>query len=449
MCAQDVFIVLFALFYIRQYQTNRREFMSYALARLLQGVLWCAYAAEVTHPHLLFAGRTAIGFGIALESYCLIAASRGPSKRNLALLLGLASASAVFDAAFAGSPQLQKGIGNLITSAMLYHAWILLAFGRRRTGLQRLTGWLIFGRGGLILLGALVADFSGVQVDAHLKVYLNSIVASVTLFLPMVFLFLLKEQDDRLLQEQQQEILERNESLRASNATKDRLFSIISHDLRSPFNSILGLLEIMSEQVKERNYAHVEAFTRTLYRSAHQAYDLLENLLHWARLQQDRLEFSPEPLRLKEVVLPVIKLHESNVSEKRLQVQELVPDDLTVSADRLMVQTVLRNLLANAIKFTPPEGRIRIEAKRENNEVEISVSDTGAGMSREQLAGLFKVEQGKTGRGNHVASGTGLGLIICKEFIDLHGGRILVQSVEEQGSTFTVVLPDPRRGTGD
>jgi signal transduction histidine kinase len=176
-------------------------------------------------------------------------------------------------------------------------------------------------------------------------------------------------------------------------------------------------------------------------KAALQVFRLLDNLLSWARLQQDQIPYNPTTLALKEITNEVIAILDESANRKKISVTNLISDDLIVNADGEMLKTIVRNLLSNAIKFTSSNGKIELSAVEDNVKVEVSVKDNGRGMSKENLNKLFRLDASHSTRGTQEEEGTGLGLILCKEFVEKHGGTISAESELEKGSIFKFTLP--------
>jgi signal transduction histidine kinase len=230
------------------------------------------------------------------------------------------------------------------------------------------------------------------------------------------------------------------------NATKDKFFSIISHDLRSPFASILGLSYILNEQIQNKDYEGLERYAAIMQDASKRAMDLLMNLLEWSRSQSGRIDFSPEYFKINSLLDEVGELFYSASIQKSITIIKRLPTSFLVHADRAMVGSVLRNLISNAIKFTNPGGEIVIMTEPCNKELVVSVADNGIGISPESIPKLFRIEESMSTPGTKNERGTGLGLILCKDFIEKHGGKIWVESNSEsitngKGSTFKFTLP--------
>lgn len=225
------------------------------------------------------------------------------------------------------------------------------------------------------------------------------------------------------------------------NANKDKFFSIIAHDLRSPFNSILGFSDIMVEQVKKKDYVGVEKYAAIIQNSSQHAMKLLLNLFEWAQLQTRRLVLNPEYFEMVSLVNEVAELTGISAQQKNISISSNLPHNATVFADKSMISTVLRNLVSNAIKFTHLGGKIVITVEQKKKELIISVSDTGIGISNEVLEKLFLLNETVSMLGTNNEKGTGLGLILCKEFVEKNKGKIWVESEVGKGSVFYFTLP--------
>ncbi len=229
--------------------------------------------------------------------------------------------------------------------------------------------------------------------------------------------------------------------LRQLNATKDKFFSIIAHDLKSPFNSIIGFTNLLAEQIDEKDYEGIDKYVNIIQHSAENAMDLLLNLLEWARTQTGRTEFNPEYLDSVTLINEAVELLNDPAQQKSITIIKEIPHDAPVFADRYMISTVLRNLISNAIKFTHPGGQIVISARQEAQEIQIAVSDNGVGISEASKNNLFLIEESYSTLGTLNEKGTGLGLILCKEFVEKHLGEIRVESEEGKGSQFLFTIP--------
>jgi PAS domain S-box-containing protein len=231
------------------------------------------------------------------------------------------------------------------------------------------------------------------------------------------------------------------EALQKLNATKDKFFSIIAHDLKSPFNSIMGFSELLVEQVKNKDYNGIEKFAGIILNSSQRAVDLLMNLMEWSRSQTGRMEFIPEYFELVDFMGEILFMFDDIAGQKSIIIKKNLPSKIPVFADKAMINTVIRNLVSNAIKFTKTGGEIIITATEKQNEILVSVKDNGVGIPHSAVDKLFRIDENYTTSGTNKEQGTGLGLILCKEFIEKHGGKIWVESEEGKGSMFSFIIP--------
>jgi signal transduction histidine kinase len=229
--------------------------------------------------------------------------------------------------------------------------------------------------------------------------------------------------------------------LRELNASKDKFFSIIAHDLRSPFNSIIGFSEILLENAQVRNYDVYEEYTQIILNSARRAMDLLSNLMEWSRSQTGRINFNPESFEMANFIEEIGLLFTEVAKQKSIQIVREINESVPVYADKDMISTILRNLVSNAIKFTYFGGKITISVQDNPEELIVSISDSGVGMKKEKIDGLFHIEHNTSTKGTNNEKGTGLGLILCKEFVEKHEGRIWVESELGKGSVFSFTIP--------
>jgi two-component system, sensor histidine kinase and response regulator len=223
--------------------------------------------------------------------------------------------------------------------------------------------------------------------------------------------------------------------------TNGKFLSIIAHDLRSPFSSILGILELLKLSLKEFNKDEIEEYVNIVYNSANNTLILLDNLLEWAVSQNIEKTFKPVKINLCELLREEIENLKTIAEQKQIMLSHTIEPGLNATADLQMVKTILRNLINNAIKYTNTDGKIVVTALENKQFVEISVNDTGIGISPEDRKKLFKIEAFHSTPGTNNEQGKGLGLMLCKEFVELHGGDIKIESEPGKGSSFAFTLP--------
>lgn len=230
--------------------------------------------------------------------------------------------------------------------------------------------------------------------------------------------------------------------LRELNATKDKLFSIIAHDLRSPFNSIIGFSELLVKHFDSYEREKIRSLVEQISHSAKPTLTTLENLLNWAKSQGGNMAFNPERFDLNSFMEEIIDASKPTASIKKIKLSHFLSEPINILADKIMLKSILQNLISNAIKFSNPNTEINIYAIHENNCVEITVSDKGTGMDTETLSNLFNFELNNSTRGTAGERGTGLGLMLCKDFVEKHGGRIWAESQPGEGSDFIFTIPN-------
>ena len=236
-------------------------------------------------------------------------------------------------------------------------------------------------------------------------------------------------------------IKERTQELEKSIALKDLMFSVIAHDLRNPFNAILGFTDLLSKNIREYTVDNIEEKVKLVYAQEKNVYDLLDNLLNWAKSNNGQLAFNPTMCNISQICNEVIDNIRDIAKMKNIAIKSFHEFNEPIFADKNMVETILRNLLSNAIKFTETDGKIEVYSNLNGSFVEIVVSDNGVGMHGIDKEKLFNLDFNKSHTGTAKEKGTGLGLVICKEFIERQGGKIWVEDKADKGSEFKFTLP--------
>lgn len=300
--------------------------------------------------------------------------------------------------------------------------------------------------------------FAGIS-DASLKIFIDSPfwktwwfylleLAIIIIILVFVYKYLLKIRTNKLLRIQNEKVFQANQKLSESeknlkelNATKDKFFSIISHDIKNPFTSLLSISELMSTDYESMDDEEKEQGIKRVHDSGKRIYKLLENLLTWSRAQSGRVVFKPLHLNLEEVAKENLQLMEETASKKGIKLTFDIPDVAIAYCDKDMVETILRNLLINAIKFSHEGQTVELKIKDITTSYEIAVVDHGIGMSEEEREKVFRIDAKLKKEGTSGEKGTGLGLIICKEFVERNRGTISISSTPGKGCTFIFTLP--------
>ncbi|MCX6170783.1 MAG: ATP-binding protein [Ignavibacteriales bacterium] len=263
---------------------------------------------------------------------------------------------------------------------------------------------------------------------------------------PKSILFVERDITERKLTEDKlrnyrQHLEESERELKESNSAKDKLLSIIGHDLKNPFQIISSFAEMLKEDFIELTEEEKKKYVEVISQSAKSAHRLLDNLLNWAQCQTGGINFVPEQINLKKIVDESLGILLAHAKNKNIDLISEIDEITTVFADSNMLDTIIRNLISNAIKFTNQNGNVKISASDSGTMVLVKIADTGIGISNSDLNKLFRIDVKNSEIGESLEKGTGLGLILCKEFVEKHGGKIWVESEEGKGSTFSFTVP--------
>ena len=245
-----------------------------------------------------------------------------------------------------------------------------------------------------------------------------------------------------------EDYIKAEEELRQLNATKDKFFSIVAHDLKNPFNAIIGFSELIVNNIDEYTKEQIETFVNVINTSSQKGHLLLENLLEWSRSQSGKTVIKPEKFEITELIYENFDLIKEKASQKDIKIEINCKDKHSIYADKNMINTVIRNLLSNALKFTKENGKIVIETKtiknlkqKDKSCLKIEIADTGIGIKPEDINKVFDIEYSISTKGTNSEKGTGLGLVLCKDFIEKNNGKIWAESEIEKGSSFFFTLP--------
>jgi signal transduction histidine kinase len=269
----------------------------------------------------------------------------------------------------------------------------------------------------------------------------------VTAFLLLLFVFFMlkkyyeKIKSNHLLEEKNRQIEQSEQELRLLNASKNKFFSIIAHDLKNPFHTVMGYSQLLSNDYDHFSEAERRKFAVDINQSTNNIFRLLQNLLEWSKAQTGRLKFMPIEIEFRRILENSVSVLGALAEQKKIQLIFNYNDNLKVFVDPTMVETVLRNLINNAIKFTPENGLVKIRAEQIENQIRIDVCDNGIGISEEDVQNLFQIDSKVKRKGTNNEDGSGLGLILCKEFVDKNNGTLWVESTPGTGSTFSFTIP--------
>jgi len=238
------------------------------------------------------------------------------------------------------------------------------------------------------------------------------------------------------------EVIEKNKVLEEVLSSKNLLISIISHDLRGPLNSIISLLEILDSDYDELEEKTKKKYLNAILSSAKSTHNLMENLLHWAQIQSKRRKVEPEEVGINQLIQQGTEPLKPVAEEKEITLEFDVPENLAVYADEKMICTVIRNLVSNALKFTPRKGKIKVTSEKStNNQIIVSIEDNGVGMDKDVLSTFFDNRNTAFTKGTEDEPGSGFGLILVKEFVEKNNGKLIIESKEGQGTKVSFTLP--------
>lgn len=285
--------------------------------------------------------------------------------------------------------------------------------------------------------------------SAFLITLILGIVFALGMLLVLFWRYWEKKQSNQLLEKEnlirkanERKLLESERKLTEANATKDKFFSIISHDLKGPFGAMKGLIEMLEMNYDSFDESEKHEIIAAIGKASNSTYTLLEDLLTWSQAQRGTMDFNPVRTDLAKNCKNTIEFILPLALKKQISIVNNVAEGNMVKADINMLTTIIRNILSNAVKFTPNGGEIKLSAKKINGSImEISIADTGVGINEKQLQKIFKIDEKYKTQGTNDESGTGLGLVICKEFVEKHQGELKVFSEEGKGSTFTFTMP--------
>ncbi len=242
-------------------------------------------------------------------------------------------------------------------------------------------------------------------------------------------------------------IRQQNRELWELNASKDKFLSILAHDLKNPIAGLITISELTAKMYSSLTDTERLNYIKEIHSSAERVLNILEDLLQWSRSQSGRIEYNPTEVNLGRVTAEALAAVEDTVLKKELSVENNIPGESLVFADRYMIATVIRNLLSNAVKFSYPGGKISLEARINESHVSYKVTDSGIGIPEENMKRLFRIDGGLSTPGTEKEKGTGLGLILCREFVEKNKGTIRAESTPGKGTTFTFTLPKPEVST--
>jgi two-component system, sensor histidine kinase and response regulator len=433
----NFFVLIFLLFIgIGKSRDRTNQFI---LAKLFQAIAWFLLATREVIPNLFsfYVSNLLLLIGFGAEMLSLITYKVKLSftaKRNyyiavILLFIPFAISRIWF-------PYYGIATASLTTGLVFTYGGLKLINRNDNSNYSYIIGWanLIFS---LILFFRMFTSF----VDSY-NLFSRNIVEQVT-FISVFMIMLLNTMGYLLLLKQldEDEILANNEKLEKLNNEKNKFFSIIAHDLRGPIGNLSTLGDVLKDQINELTNDDKESLISSIDSSAKETYKLLNNLLEWSQAEIDGIKVRTTRIDLRGLVASNISLLQEMANTKNINLSNGIESNHDVQADPNMLDTIIRNLLSNALKYTQDNGLVTIKSKElENGIIQVSVQDNGVGMSQDVIHKLFKIDMHHSTKGTRNEPGTGLGLNLCKEFVERNEGEIWVESVENEGSTFYFTL---------
>ncbi|MDO9274336.1 MAG: HAMP domain-containing sensor histidine kinase [Lutibacter sp.] len=432
--ATNIFIISLFATYIKLYKVKNPIINIFMLSKVLVIIflMMLSFRDGVPKPIGIIANTTIILFVVFYEIYCISFIERKFNAKHFKRFLLIPSFFSVVLAFFSSSSASDRIAAVSLSVAIIYafNSYILLT-EKGKTKIQHITGYILVLASSLLLMRSLGAFLNvGVKMVSTNYMLVMPLIFFLILnfIIPLLLIFILKEKDNLKLSE--------------LNKSKDKFFSIIAHDLKGPFGSLqqIGELLWLNNITDEKR----EKLTNILYQSSKNTFNLLDNLLKWANANAGLIVYNPSSLNIHEITLNNIRLFNSQIKLKNLELGCNFDLELFVYADFDMIDTVIRNIISNAIKFTPNGGKIEIilaKIDRINNTCTITIVDNGIGMAKDSQLKVFEIDATVSTLGTNKEKGTGLGLKLCKEFLTINRGSIWIESNEHKGTSVFISLP--------
>ncbi|MDT8417894.1 MAG: HAMP domain-containing sensor histidine kinase [Lutibacter sp.] len=434
--AANIFIIALFATYVKLYKVKNPIINIFMLSRVL-GIFFLIMLSlreEVPKPIGIIINITINIFIVFYEIYCISFIERKFDSKHFKRFLLIPVFFSIALSFFSTASVSQRIAVLSLSVSMMYAftAYILLT-KKGKTKIQYLTGY-IFALGSSLLLMRALSSFFKVGMEMSSTNYLMVLplifFLILNLVIPLLLIFILKEKDNLKLTE--------------LNKSKDKFFSIIAHDLRGPFGGLHQIGELLWLNKNKISDEKREKLTKVLYQNSKNTFNLLDNLLKWASANAGLISYEPSKLNLHKIVLNNLRLFNSQVKLKNLTLYCNFERELLVYADFDMIDTVIRNIISNAIKFTPNGGKIEIildKIDEINNTCTIAIVDNGIGIAKDSQLNVFEIDATISTLGTNKETGTGLGLKLCKEFLTINKGTIWIESIENKGTSVFISLP--------
>lgn len=414
---------------------NRKILKRFGYGKLLLTIGWILILLRgiISDFISINIANTIIFFACCFETTAMLSMLKKKSKKRYRLQIGITIVTAiVFNMAILLDSTINTRI--LVVSIGIFTIYLpptISYLMEKGNNFFRTFYVLCYGGFEVLIILRVIYSYLNPQTDFFSYRFFDSLYSIVLFLLTLIgtvgFLLLVKEKQDIKIQKLLND--------------KNQFFSIIAHDLRGPLGSSVGLSEILFENIKEYSREEIKEISELLYQSNKNIYKLLENLLDWSQTQTGMIEYRPKKFSLNALIEENVGLNKNAAMSKNINLWFESTEFIEVEADKNMIDAIVRNLVANAIKFTDKQGEITIKMRKKVQKVEISISDNGIGIPDHIKVKLFKINGKVTQKGTENESGSGLGLLLCNEFIKKHQGKIWVESEIGKGSTFKFILP--------
>lgn len=429
----SILSVTIYLLYIFNYHIKDTNIILYIAGKTSQSIAWIIFLLwnMELDSILMLTANIFLFAGSSIEIYSMIRINKRnykSLKTHLVIITSLAiSLYAIFSHDITGRVVVNATFIAIIFSYLFVH----FALKKENTRMQIIIGWMALGFASINLLRGVFTITSGVSLplfsEEPVQILAGLVWVMIAYSFPLFFLFTLKEKDNFILQE--------------AIYTKDKFFKIIAHDLRSPIAQMIQFSILIEQNYHSISEDKMRRFIKALKNNSLNSSKLLDNLLTWSLSQTGGIVFNPTQFTMSEIIDETLYLLKSQAETKDITIvtRDLNPEPIV--ADKNMLTTILRNLVCNAIKFTPNKGAIEIKTTIRNQELQVSVKDSGVGIAPEKIKTIFNIDPDETSRGTNNEKGTGIGLTLCKDFVDRHKGKIWLESVVNKGSTFYFTIP--------
>lgn len=439
----NFFITFFFLAYIQLYKIKNPVINIFIISRILFFSAYLLAASRNSIPNLysIYFANVFVIFATFYEIYCIASANQQFSKKQFLSFNTIPFLFSILIIIFSSTIYNTRIVLiSILIISLYFSGGMYLIIAKSKSKMQHFIGYLFIILAIMLTTHSIVtyndpsivlSTNNYIQIASYISVFLVSSSLSIAL------LFILNQQAYAAL-------VQSELHLKEANATKDKFFSIIAHDLKSPFNALIGFSDLLLEDIRKNEYDTVEKYGTIIQNTSKNTMDLLNNLLDWARAQSGKIKFEPKRFNITNLIEEVFNNSKGAALQKKIILSHKLPLDLHILADQNMINTIIRNLISNSIKYTKSDGKINVSVVDHSDELRVSVSDTGIGIVPENIQKLFKIESNFNTPGTAKERGTGLGLILCKEFVERHGGNIWIDSELGKGSVFTFTIPKPK-----